>query len=187
MDQATVKLVFIYISVIFALAILNQILFPSKKRKISGKKRSVRLTEQKNSSKKKVKPDDIMNSDIDSLSGTDFEKLIAMYYTDQGYKVKIVGGSGDNEVDLIMEGKEGYKIAVQCKRWKNNVGNDIVLRLKAGKQFHGCYDGWIITTSHFTKDAQIAAEKLNIKLINGIQTYDMISRWKKKKALQNVQ
>ncbi|WP_244297393.1 restriction endonuclease [Brevibacillus antibioticus] len=68
--------------------------------------------------------------------------------------MKRIGGSGDHEVDLILKEKEGYKIAVQCKRWKRSVGNDIVLRLKTGKQVHGCYDAWIITTNHFTKEAQ---------------------------------
>ncbi|WP_232238794.1 restriction endonuclease [Paenibacillus forsythiae] len=41
----------------------------------------------------------------------------------------------------------------------------MVLRLKAGKQVHGCYDAWIVTTSHFTRSAKEAAERLNIKLI----------------------
>ncbi|WP_241236250.1 restriction endonuclease [Brevibacillus marinus] len=78
-----------------------------------------------------------------------------------------------------MKGKEGYKIAVQCKRWKRDVGNDIVLRLKAGKQIYGCYDAWIITTSNFTKAAREAAEPLRIRLINGLTVHDMITRWRK--------
>jgi restriction system protein len=72
------------------------------------------------------------------------------------------------------------KIAVQCKRWKQDVGNDIVLRLKAGKQVHGCYDAWVVTTSHFTKAAKEAAERLNIRLINGLELHSKLSAWKKK-------
>ncbi|MDR6554668.1 restriction endonuclease [Paenibacillus qinlingensis] len=106
-----------------------------------------------------------------------------MYYKDQGYQVECIGGSGDHEVDLILKGKEGYKIAVQCKRWKQDVGNDIVLRLKAGKQVHGCYDAWIVTTSNYTRAAKEAAEKLNIKLINGLMLDDKIKRWKAQKGI----
>lgn len=126
---------------------------------------------------KKLSDAQILKADVRTLSGTDFERLMELYYIDQGYTVQRVGGSGDHEVDLILKGKEGYKIAVQCKRWKQDVGNDIVLRLKAGKQVHGCYDAWIVTTSNFTKAAKEAADRLNIKLINGLSLDDRLRRW----------
>ncbi|NQX49327.1 restriction endonuclease [Paenibacillus tritici] len=129
---------------------------------------------------KKLTDAQIIKADVRTLSGTDFERLMELYYMDQGYSVQRVGGSGDHEVDLILKGKEGYKIAVQCKRWKQDVGNDIVLRLKAGKQVHGCYDAWIVTTSNFTKAAKEAADRLNIKLINGLSLDDRLRRWKTK-------
>lgn len=125
----------------------------------------------------------LITADVHKLSGTDFERLMELYYIDQGYTVERVGGSGDSEVDLILRGKEGYKIAVQCKRWKRNVGNDIVLRLKAGKQVHGCYDAWIVTTSNFTKDARRDAERLNIQLINGLALENKLNAWRKKKRI----
>lgn len=130
---------------------------------------------------KNLSDKELLSANIDTLSGTDFEKLIEMYYKDKGYQVQRIGGAGDHEVDLILQGKEGYKIAVQCKRWKKNVGNDIVLRLKAGKQVHGCYDAWIVTTSHFTRKAQEAADSLNIRLISGLMVHDMINNWRKQK------
>ncbi|WP_234489497.1 restriction endonuclease [Paenibacillus sp. S28] len=126
----------------------------------------------------------LITADIHSLSGTDFERLMELYYKDQGYSVERVGGSGDSEVDLILLGKEGYKIAVQCKRWKKDVGNNTVLRLKAGKQVHGCYDAWIVTTSNFTRDARRDAERLNVQLINGIALDNKLDAWKKKKRVQ---
>ncbi|WP_194541028.1 restriction endonuclease [Paenibacillus sp. JZ16] len=125
----------------------------------------------------------LITRDVHNLSGPDFERLMELYYKDQGYAVERVGGSGDSEVDLILRGKEGYKIAVQCKRWKQNVGNDIVLRLKAGKQVHGCYDAWVVTTSNFTKDARRDAERLNIQLINGIALENKLNAWKRKKRI----
>lgn len=131
--------------------------------------------------KRKLTDEEIINADIDTLSGTDFERLMELYYRDKGYVVERVGASGDHEVDLILKGKEGYKIAVQCKRWKQDVGNDIVLRLKAGKQIYGCYDAWIITTSNFTQAVREAAESLRIRLINGLTVHDMISRWRKER------
>jgi restriction system protein len=147
-------------------------------------KRRVQATAKQHTvskTKHKLTDEEIINADIDTLSGTDFERLMELYYIDKGYDVERVGGSGDHEVDLILKGKEGYKIAVQCKRWKQDVGNDIVLRLKAGKQIYGCYDAWIVTTSNFTKAAREAAEPLRIRLINGLTVHDMINRWRKER------
>ncbi|WP_440961856.1 restriction endonuclease [Paenibacillus nitricinens] len=149
----------------------------AKQSSVGRTKTSVRSTSTK-ASTKKLTDTQILKADVRTLSGTDFERLMELYYIDQGYTVQRVGGSGDHEVDLILKGKEGYKIAVQCKRWKKDVGNDIVLRLKAGKQVHGCYDAWIVTTSNFTKHAKEAADRLNIKLINGLSLDDRLKRWK---------
>jgi restriction system protein len=54
----------------------------------------------------------------------------------------------------------------------------IVLRIKSGKQIHGCYDAWTVTTSIFTKAAHEAVEKLNIHLINGLMLDDRLRKWK---------
>ncbi|MFP3390967.1 restriction endonuclease [Brevibacillus sp. SIMBA_040] len=166
-------------SVLISTIIGNFLGDKTKKAKPPNKKQNNGRSGKLNES---VSDDALLTSDIDTLSGTDFERLVENYYRDKGYKVERVGGSGDHEVDLILQDKKGYKIAVQCKRWKKNVGNDIVLRLKAGKQVYGCYDAWIVTTSHFTKAAIQIAEPLNIKLINGAQVHDMIDRWRKEKS-----
>ncbi|WP_418028040.1 restriction endonuclease [Paenibacillus sp. JJ1722] len=52
---------------------------------------------------------------------------------------------------VILKGKESYKIAVQCKCWKCDVENGILLQLKAGKQVHSCCVAWMVTTSNFTR------------------------------------
>ncbi|UQQ34074.1 restriction endonuclease [Paenibacillus polymyxa] len=44
-----------------------------------------------------------------------------------------------------------FKIPVQCKCWKCDVGNEIVLQLKAGTQVHSCCVAWMVTTSNFTR------------------------------------
>jgi len=105
-----------------------------KKKKPTAKKRK---TATHSHHKKGESSNTLLEADIDTLSGNDFERLIERCYKEKGYEVERIGGAGDHEVDLILRGKEGYKIAVQCKRWKKNVGNDTVLRLKAGKQVHG--------------------------------------------------
>lgn len=176
-----------FFGVLFAGFILPELIFwfvPSRNLKPSKetkKKKTTKNQSNKNVTSKNLTDEQLLTANIDTLSGTDFERLMAMYYRDKGYSVQIVGGSGDHEVDLILKGKDGLKIAVQCKRWKKDVGNDIVLRLNSGKRIHGCYDAWLVTTSYFTKSAKEAADGLNIKLIYGLQVQDMISRWRKEK------
>jgi len=170
--------VLIYLSIIIILAFAKALIEQKPKTKRTRKRKN-NVKQKPKTIRKHLTDEQIINCDLDQLSGEDFERLIEMYYTDKGYVVKRVGGAGDHEVDLIMIGTDGFKIAVQCKRWKNNVGNDTVLRLKSGKQVHGCYDAWLITTAFFTPKAIEAAERLNIRLINGLTTKSMIDSWKK--------
>src|SRR5690606_32564155 len=50
------------------------------------------------------RPDEmILTSSLDELSGAEFERLLALYFRDQGYVVKEVGvGGNDGGVDLVI-------------------------------------------------------------------------------------
>lgn len=171
--------------ILIAGVLIPELLFPPKKKPKSnkGKKSKKSSNPQSKTSNRKRSDVEVLLSNIDELNGEEFERLVAMYYEDKGYKPQIVGGSGDHEVDIILtDPKENYKIAVQCKHWKTkNVGNNTILRLSAGKRVHKCLDAWCITTSNYTKEAIAAAEGLNIRLLNGLHVQDQIGRWKKQK------
>jgi len=171
--------------ILIAGVLIPELLFPPKKKQKSnkGKKSKKSSNPQSKTSNRKRSNVEVLLSNIDELNGEEFERLVAMYYEDKGYKPQIVGGSGDHEVDIILtDPKENYKIAVQCKHWKTkNVGNNTILRLSAGKRVHNCLDAWCITTSNYTKEAIAAAEGLNIRLLNGLHVQDQIGRWKKQK------
>lgn len=175
------EIILLLVLLIFFVLLANviAILMPKKRRRRKAKKE--KHNRPRPTKGRKLTDEEIIKANIDTLSGEDFERLMQLYYQHKGYTVTRTGGSGDHEVDLILSGgKEGYKIAVQCKRWKQNVGNDIVLRLKAGKQIYGCIDAWIVTTSDFTAKAKEAAEKFNIRLINGLSIRYSLHDWKKK-------
>ena len=66
-------------------------------------------------------------------------------------------------------------MAVQSKRWKNNVGPKVVRELRGSLQVHE--HGIVITPSDFTASAQSEAEepgKTHISLINGEQLVDLL-------------
>lgn len=174
--------------ILLAGVIIPELLFPPKKKsttKRSTKKSGTNSNQRKanSSTKRKLSDEELLTANLKDLNGYEFERLVAMYYKDKGYEPQIVGGSGDHEVDIILtDPKEKYKIAVQCKHWKTkNVGNDVILRLSAGKRVHKCLDAWCITTSNYTNSAKEAAEGLNIRILNGLHVQDKIGNWRKRK------
>lgn len=121
------------------------------------------------------------------MNGSEFERLVTLYFDAKGYQPQLVGGSGDHEVDIILtDPKENYKIAVQCKHWKTKkVGNDVILRLSAGKRVHKCLDTWCITTNYYTKAAEEAAEANKVRLWNGLHVHNNIVKWQQEQIQKN--
>jgi restriction system protein len=134
-------------------------------------------------SDKKLSNEQLLAADIDTLSGIDFERIVELYYRDRGYPVERIGGSGDHGVDLIIQEEDGARIAIQCKRQKQDVGNAVVLKLDSGRRAHKCHVGRIVTTAYFTKAAEDAASRLRIELHNRAVTMDKLEAWRKKKIV----
>ncbi|WP_325167446.1 restriction endonuclease [Lederbergia citri] len=175
-----------FIILLTGVIIPELVFLPKKKtktKKVMNKNQLTKSNHQKWLAKKTLSDEELLTANFSDLNGYDFERLVAMYFEDKGYEPVIIGGSGDHEVDIILtDPKEKYKIAVQCKHWKNkNVGNDTILRLNSGKRVHKCLDAWCITTSNYTKSAKEAAEGLNIRLHNGLHVQDKIGNWRKDK------
>jgi len=82
-----------------------------------------------------------------------------------GYTVEKTPTTGDQGVDLIIAGK-GRRIAVQCKGYKNRVGNAAVQEVYAGATFYGCQECAVITNSSFTSGAINLARTVGCQLID---------------------
>ena len=51
----------------------------------------------------------ILTSQLDDLTGAEFERLLALYFRDQGYTVKEVGvGGSDGGADLVVIARQGH-------------------------------------------------------------------------------
>ncbi|NLB78155.1 MAG: restriction endonuclease [Clostridiaceae bacterium] len=110
-----------------------------------------------------------MNIDqINSLTGREFEELIYRILIKMGFRANITQTTGDGGIDIeayydgpIFSGK----YLVQCKRWKNVVGEPII------RDFYGtlvaakALKGIIITSSYFSKQAHEFASGKNMELI----------------------
>jgi restriction endonuclease Mrr len=102
-----------------------------------------------------------------------FEKVVADVYKDLGYDSIATASSGDDGIDVILA-KEGIRIGIQVKRYKNKVQVKELRELAGALILDGMTKGIFITTSDFTTGAPRTVSKFQrrgfqIELINGEQ------------------
>ncbi len=110
---------------------------------------------------------DAVRDEINHMSGPEFERFMADLFRQKGYAVKQTPASGDQGVDLILPDYDGRRVAVQLKRWSGPVGNAVVGATLAGRVHYGAEEGWVITTSTFTRSARELARSTGVRLIDG--------------------
>jgi DNA modification methylase/HJR/Mrr/RecB family endonuclease len=106
---------------------------------------------------------------LHSLDGYEFEDLVSNLLRNSGYKKVIrVGGAKDRGVDILCKTSlnEGNKrVAVQCKRWKADVGSTAIQRLHSYGVTENIDILICITTSGFTKEGESVANITKVKMI----------------------
>ena len=73
---------------------------------------------------------------VRSMSGAQFEDFTADLFRALGHQVVVLGGAGDQGVDVIVN-RRGERVAVQCKNHKMPVGNRPVQEVYAGASIIG--------------------------------------------------
>lgn len=118
--------------------------------------------------------------DISSLKWQEFEEFIGEAYRRQGYQVEERGGNeADGGIDLILR-KKNEMVLVQCKHWEaEQVGVKIVRELYGVVAAEGASKGIIVTTGHFTRDAEIFAHGKPLFLIRGNELSRLIEEGQK--------
>lgn len=104
--------------------------------------------------------------EIDKMSGEEFEERLKILFTNLRYKAERTSSGStkaDYGADLIIE-KDAIKTAVQAKRWKESVGEQVINDIYSAIPMYSCQDGIVITTNYFTRMAKKKAQKLKIKL-----------------------
>ncbi len=130
---------------------------------------------------KTARPDEIiLTSPLSKLSGSDFERLLALYFRDLGYTVNEVGvGGSDGGVDLVIIDRRGEKTAVQAKCYNDNnkVPVMTVRELVGAKRNHDCILALLITTSDLTPSAKEEAEKMKVEYWHGASLLNKLKKW----------
>jgi restriction system protein len=110
---------------------------------------------------------------LSDLNGAEFERLIALFFSDQGYMVREVGvGGNDGGVDLVIIDKRGEKTAIHAKCYANHnlVPVITVHQLSGANRNYKCVLSLlVVTTSDLTAYAKKEAElfKVNYGMADG--------------------
>jgi restriction system protein len=156
-----------------------------KKSNQTGKSSSAKksnFTAPRRTSKECRSDEVILSSSLDDMSGSEFERLLALYFRDKGYTVKEVGvGGNDGGVDLVIIDKRGEKTAVQAKCYAdhNKVSVQTVRELVAAKRNHNCILSLLITTSDLTAQAKKEAEQFKVEYWHGGLLEQKLKAWGK--------
>jgi restriction system protein len=111
------------------------------------------------------------------LSGSDFEKLLNRLFEMMGYKVELIGRSGDQGGDLIAN-KDGERILIQAKCYRDwSTGNVAVQQVVGAIKFYDCGSAMVVTTSHFTREAISLAKANNVELISKEQLQELLLKY----------
>lgn len=114
-----------------------------------------------------------------------FEELIRSLLEEMGFdEAETTAYSNDKGVDVrgILRSNplSTVKVAIQAKRWKNNVGSGVVRDLRGSLKVADAEQGLIITPSDFTPGAKAEAQsegKTPIALINGSELVDLLIKY----------
>jgi restriction system protein len=176
------------IGIVFLLLVLRVWYVLGTRRKTSSissskAKRVQEKTQPYTSQSLRVRPDDdLLRSSFQALNGAEFERLLALYFRDQGFTVQEVGvGGNDGGVDLVIVDSRGEKTAVQAKCYaeRNLVPVQTVRELVAAKRNHNCILSLIITTSDLTAPAKKEAEQFKVDYWHGALLDHKLRSWGK--------
>ncbi|WP_150240951.1 restriction endonuclease [Nocardiopsis quinghaiensis] len=113
-------------------------------------------------------------SEVDRMSGTEFEEHVARLMRVHGYTaVTVVGGADDGGVDVLGRTPDGQAVAVQCKRWHHPVPpNEVRALIGVLNSSYEGYRGMFVATNGFTEAAAHEGEG-HMALVDR----DRLARW----------
>jgi len=105
---------------------------------------------------------------FNSLSHTDFLQLTLEAFSRQGFEVE---RSSDAGADAVLVSKSGTRIAVLCKKYRGAfIGRPVLQQFHAAMGQIGCREGYLITTTDCSPEAQEFAQGKGIELFNRDRT-----------------
>lgn len=106
--------------------------------------------------------------ELGTLSPREFELHVAQVLAAlPGWSARATRSAGDQGADVIAQGPDGIKLAVQVKHYRQAVGNKAVQEIVASKAVYGCTHAVVVTSGPgYTRAAQELARA------NGVPLWD---------------
>lgn len=116
--------------------------------------------------------------EIDNSTHGEFEEIVRRLMERDGLKARVIGGRGDQAVDVLAINEAGGKIAVQCKHTTRGRKVDSRVLYQINGTAYPAYEAKesvVVTNGFFTRDATEWGNKHNIRLIGR----EMLEKWSK--------
>ncbi len=107
------------------------------------------------------------------LSPKAFEHYVADLFRQKGYRVVVRGKSGDHGVDLELFGSGHKRAIVQCKRYRDTVGEVTVRDLYGTLLHERASRAFLVTTADISEAARLWASGKPMTLIDGDTLVDI--------------
>ena len=115
-------------------------------------------------------------SQIDSLSGEEFEILLKDIFERLGYDVCLTKKSHDYGADLIAVKKKN-KLLVQAKCYSKVVGVKAIQEIVASRKHYDASEVIVATNNYFSKDAMVLADENSVKLLDRDALFELIKKF----------
>lgn len=108
-----------------------------------------------------------------------FEETVASVFSDLGYSARVTAYSGDDGIDVILDGKNGDTIGIQVKRYRDRIAVAQIRELIGALVINRLTKGIFVTTSDFQSGAQRTANLafehgMRIELVNANEFYEAL-------------
>lgn len=109
----------------------------------------------------------ILGLDLSTMSPIEYEAHCAELLRAAGWRVTVIGGIGDQGVDVIAE-LRGTRVALQAKKYTRPAGNAAVQQVVAGQRHHGCQIAVVACPAGYTLAAQQLAHSNAVMLLSHV-------------------
>lgn len=112
-------------------------------------------------------PQDISLATLMAMDPGEFEQWVAELFERRGYHTFNTPDSGDHGVDVRLIDPAGRPAIVQCKRFANTVGPEVVRELYGTVLAEQVVTGYLVTTASISEGARQWARGKPLELIDG--------------------
>ncbi len=114
-----------------------------------------------------INVDEITEEEIDVslLDPNEYEHFCADILKANGWDVRVTQASGDQGIDVLAE-KDGFLLALQCKKYSSPVSNKAVQEAYSGGTFYEAKAFAVVSPVEYTSSAKELANSLGVLLLH---------------------